>query len=216
LTQLLAALLLAANLGTLVLTVAGGDLSHPRLSPDGRRLAYARGNEVRVVIVATRHTDAVIPARYGALRELEWSDDEHVAASYAKTRVTADVIHRRRTTSKPSAPPPQSFDFCGTTLRATTEAGALTLWRTTGPETLPLATIYPAAHGAIDVRRTTPAEVIFVVRGDTENHLLSYDGIRLRAYGIDGLDDASFSRDGRRIAISVWTAGQRRLFVYER
>jgi hypothetical protein len=216
-------LLLLTALGNLILTIAGGNLSFPRLSPDGRRMAYERDNEVRVVVVATRHTDVVIPARYGSLRELEWSDDDHLTATYARNRVTADVIHRKRTSAKPPKPePPKPIEFCGTTLSATTDRDALTLWRTSGPSTLPLASIYPADDAAIEVVRTTEREVIFVVRiaprsrRDATNHLMSYDGVRLHAYGIDGLDDASFSNDGKRMAISVWRDAQRRLLVYDR
>jgi hypothetical protein len=45
---------------------------------------------------------------------------------------------------------------------------------------------------------------------------MSYDGVRLHAYGIDGLDDASFSADGHRMTVSVWINAQRRLLVYQR
>jgi len=74
----------------------------------------------------------------------------------------------------------------------------------------------------MEVLRTTPREVIFMLRvaprsrADATNHLMSYDGVRLRAYGVDGLDDASFSSDGHRIVISVWENAQRRLLVYAR
>lgn len=215
------ALFLAA-LGDLILTVAGGNLTFPRLSPDGLRLAYVRGNEVRVVIVATRHTDVVIPARYGALRELEWTDDRHVAANYARNRIVADVIGKRRTSSKPPKDASKPIEFCDTTLHATTDRDSLTLWRTSGGSMLPLATIYPADDGSIELLRTTPREVIFLVRVaprgriDATNHLMSYDGVRLHAYGIDGLEDASFSNDGRRIVIDVWVNAQRRLLMYQR
>jgi hypothetical protein len=204
---------LLVALGSLILTIAGGDLSLPRLAPDGRRIAYARGGEVRVAVVATRHTDVVIPARYGAIRDLEWSDDQHVAGTFARTLVTADVVHKTRKTGKaPATKPRQSIDFCGTTLRAEASRDALTLFRVTGTETMPLATIYPADKPSIAVRRTTPSEVIFLAG----THLMSYDGVRLHAYGIDGLDDVSFSADGHRIVISVWRNGQRQLLVYER
>ncbi|HJW93714.1 MAG TPA: hypothetical protein VJ901_08855 [Thermoanaerobaculia bacterium] len=214
--------LFLAALGQLILTVAGGNLTLPRLSPDGLRLAYARGNEVRVVLVATRQTDVVIPARYGALRELEWTDDNHIAASFARNRIVADVISKRRTSSKPPAIAMKPVAFCDTTLRATTDRDSLTLWRTSGTSTLPLATIYPADHGSLELLRTTPREVIFLVRVaprgriDATNHLMSYDGVRLHAYGIDGLEDASFSNDGHRIAIDVWVNAQRRLLVFDR
>ena|GEM_PF-3136053 len=212
-----------AALGELILTVAGGNLTFPRLSPDGRHLAYARGNEVRVVIVATRHTDVVIPARYGALHALAWTDDRHVSADFPRSRVTADVLTRRRTSAKAVKPEPvQPIAFCDTILRMTTDRDSLTLWRTSGPSTLPLATIYPADDATMEVLRATPREVIFLLRVaprsriDATNHLMSYDGVRLSAYGIDGLDDATFSADAHRIAISVWLNAQRRLLVYER
>src|SRR6185369_43781 len=191
---LMRALFLAA-LGELILTIAGGNLAFPRLSPDGRRLAYAVGNEVRVVIVATRHTDLVIPAKYGALRELEWTDDEHVRATYARNRITADVLTKKRTSEKaPKPSPPKPIEFCDTTLRASADRDSLTLWRTSGKSTLPLATIYPADDGHTELLRTTDREVIFLARIaprsriDATNHLMSYDGVRLHAYGIDGLD----------------------------
>jgi len=212
-----------AALGELILTVAGGNLTFPRLSPDGRRLAYARGNEVRVVIVATRHTDVVIPARYGALHALAWTDDRHVSADFARSRVTADVLTKRRMSAKAVKPEPaQPIAFCDTTLRMTTDRDSLTLWRSSSASTLPLATIYPADDATMEVLRTTPREVIFLLRVaprsriDATNHLMSYDGTRLSAYGIDGLDDATFSADAHRIAISVWLNAQRRLLVYER
>lgn len=211
-----------AVLGELILTVAGGNLSFPRLSPDGRRLAYATGDEVRIVVITTRQTDALIPARYGAVRNLEWTDERHVAADFARTRIVADVISKRRTSAKPEKPSPKPIAFCDTTIRATTDRDSLTLWRTSGTSTLPLATIYPADSGTMELLRTTPREVIFLVRTaprsriDATNHLLSYDGVRLQAYGIDGLDDASFSADGRRMVISVWKDAQRRLLVYQR
>ena len=215
--------LFLAVLGELILTVAGGNLTYPRLSPDGRRLAYAVGNEVRVAIVATRHTDVVIPARYGALRALTWTDDRHVAADFARNRVTADVLTKRRTSAKAVKPEPaRPIEFCDTTLRVSTERDSLTLWRTSGESTLPLATIYPADDATMEVLRTTPREVIFLLRVaprnriDATNHLMSYDGVRLQAYGLDGLDDASFSADAHRIAISVWQNAQRRLLVYHR
>lgn len=215
-------LLFWAALGELILTIAGGNLAFPRLSPDGLRLAYARGNEVRVMVVATRETEVVIPARYGALRALEWSDDRHVSAGFARNRITADVISKHRTSSKPENAAPKPIEFCDTKLHATTDRDSLTLWRTSGTSTLPLATIYPADDGAIEVLRTTPREVIFLVRiaphgrVDATNHLMSYDGVRLHAYGIDGLEDASFSDDGRRIVIDVWMNAQRRLLLYQR
>lgn len=227
--------LFLAALGELILTVAGGNLTYPRLSPDGRRLAYARGNEVRVVIVATRHTDVVIPSRYGALHALAWTDDRHVSADFARSRVTADVITKRRTSALwgGSSDPPggrrvgepaphKPVEFCDTTLRATAERDSLTLWRTSGTSTLPLATIYPADDATMEVLRSTPREVIFLLRIaprsriDATNHLMSYDGVRLSAYGIDGLDDATFSADAHRIAISIWQNAQRRLLVFER
>lgn len=211
-----------AVLGELILTVAGGNPSFPRLSPDGRRLAYATGDEVRIVVVATRQTDALIPARYGAVRNLEWTDERHVAADFARTRIVADVISKRRTSAKPEKPSLKPITFCETTIRATTDRDSLTLWRTSGASTLPLATIYPADSGTMELLRTTPREVIFLIRTaprsriDATSHLLSYDGVRLQAYGIDGLDDASFSADGRRMVISVWKDTQRRLLVYQR
>jgi len=211
-----------AVLGELILTVAGGNLSFPRLSPDGRRLAYATGDEVRIVVVATRQTDALIPARYGPVRNLEWTDERHVAADFARTRIVADVNSKRRTSAKPEKPSLKPITFCETTIRATTDRDSLTLWRTSGASTLPLATIYPADSGTMELLRTTPREVIFLIRTaprsriDATNHLLSYDGVRLQAYGIDGLDDASFSADGRRMVISVWKDAQRRLLVYQR
>jgi len=215
--------LFLAVLGELILTIAGGNLTFPRLSPDGRRLAYTRGNEVRVVIVATRHTDVVIPARYGALHSLAWSDERHVTADYARNQIVADVITKRRTSSKALKPAPDPpIELCDTTLRATTDRDSLTLWRTSGGRTLPLATIYPADAGTMEVLRTTPREVIFLLRTaprsriDATNHLMSYDSVRLQAYGIDGLDDASFSADAHRMAISVWQNAQRRLLVYDR
>jgi len=211
-----------AVLGELILTVAGGNLSFPRLSPDGRRLAYATGDEVRIVVVATRQTDALIPARYGAVRNLEWTDERHVAADFARTRIVADVISKRHTSAKPEKSSTKLITFCDTTIRATTDRDSLTLWRTSGASTLPLATIYPADAGTMELLRTTPREVIFLIRTaprsriDATNHLMSYDGVRLQAYGIDGLDDASFSADGRRMVISVWKNAQRRLLVYQR
>jgi hypothetical protein len=212
-----------AALGELILTIAGGNLTFPRLSPDGRRLAYARGNEVRVVIVATRHTDVVIPARYGALHALAWTDDRHVSADFVRSRVTADVITKRRVGGRVGEPAPhEPVEFCDTTLRATTDRDSLTLWRTSGTSTLPLATIYPADDATMEVLRSTPREVIFLLRVaprsriDATDHLMSYDGVRLSAYGIDGLDDATFSADAHRIAISIWQNAQRRLLVYER
>jgi hypothetical protein len=214
--------LFLAALGELILTVAGGNLAFPRLSPDGLRLAYARGNEVRVVMVATRHTDVVIPARYGALRALEWTDASHVSADFARNRIVADVISKRRTSSKPAKEAPKPLEFCDTSLHATTDRDSLTIWRSSGTSKLPLATIYPADDGALELLRTTPREVIFLVRiaprGRIEatNHLMSYDGVRLHAYGIDGLEDASFSDDGRRVVIDVWMNAQRRLLLYQR
>jgi hypothetical protein len=216
------ALFLAA-LGDLIVTIAGGNLTFPRLSPDGRRLAYARGSEVLVVIVATRHTDLVIPARYGALQSLEWTDERHVSAGFARNRIVADVISKRRTSAKsPKPAESKGVEFCDTTVRATTDRDSLTLWRTSGGSTLPLATIYPADAGTMELLRTTSREVIFLIRGaprsriDATNHLMSYDGVRLRAYGIEGLDDASFSADGHRMVISIWRNAQRQLLVYDR
>jgi hypothetical protein len=215
--------LFLAALGELILTVAGGNVSFPRLSPDGLRLAYARGDEVMVVVVATHQNDVVIPARYGTLKSLQWTDDRHVTADFARNRVVADVMTKRRTSAKPpKAAGTQTIAFCDTTLRATADRDSLTLWRTSAGSTLPLATIYPADNGTMEVLRTTPREVIFMLRVaprsrvDATNHLMSYDGVRLRAYGIDGLDDASFSADGHRIVISVWENAQRRLLVYAR
>src|SRR6185369_2861983 len=156
------------------------------------------------------HTDVVIPARYGALRALTWTDDRHVAADFARNRVTADVLTKRRTSAKAVKPEPaRPIEFCDTTLRVSAERDSLTLWRTSGASTLPLATIYPADDVTMEVLRTTPREVIFLLRVaprnriDATNHLMSYDGVRLQAYGLDGLDDASFSADAHRIAISV-------------
>jgi len=216
------ALFLAA-LGDLILTIAGGNLTFPRLSPDGRSLAYARGDEVRVMSVASRQNDLVIPARYGALRSLAWTDAHHVRADFARDRIVADVVSKRLTSAKaPKRSESKPVEFCGTTVRATTDRDSLTLWRTSGGSTLPLATIYPADAGTMELLRTTPREVIFLIRVaprsriDATNHLMSYDGVRLRAYGIDGLDDASFSADGHRMVISIWKNGQRQLLVYER
>jgi len=212
-----------AALGELILTVAGSNLSFPRLSPDGLRLAYARGDEVMVVVVATHQNETVIPASYGALKSLRWTDDRHLAADFARNRIVADVVTKRRTSAKPPKPAgAKPIEFCNTTLRATTDRDSLTLWRTSGTSTLPLATIYPADNGTIEVLRTTPREAIFLLRiaprsrADVTNHLMSYDGVRLRAYGVDGLDDAGFSSDGHRIVISVWEKAQRRLLVYAR
>lgn len=213
----------AADLGKLIMTIAGGDLALPRLSPDGRRLAYARGGEVRIAIVATRHTDVVIPAKYGVPHDLEWTDDANIEAEFPRRTISADVVHKRRVAlAHIHAVKPMTIDFCDTRLRASAERDTLTLWRESGPSVLPLATIYPADSPSIDIRRTTPGEVIFIARiaprsrPETTNHLIAYDGVRLHAYGIDFLDDASFSADGRRVAISVWTGALRRLLVFQR